>query len=421
MKTALVLAGGGSRGAYQIGVWQALREMDIPIHIVTGTSVGALNGALIAQNSFDTALKVWETIDTKMVFDLKEKATLSEYAKEFFRRGGATADGLKNLLETCLDENTIRLSPVEFGLVTVKKKGLEPCQLYTDEIPHGKLNDYLLASASCYPAVKSHSIGGTEYIDGGYYDNMPVSLAKKRGADRLIVVNLESVGLVQTNIKELSNDKNTVYICPRYDLGNFLIFEKDTAKRNIRLGYLDTLKAFSFFDGTLFTFAKHEFSRLAKNKHVTLKKQKEFFQNRRLKGNLLDLSAYTAMEKFLQGSTTHPLTFPVMLETAAETAGSILELSPLTLYTFDSFHETLKHRVLSVMEEKNINEVYENFQKKKLSLKGNFLKQLDQKAVTVFLALLFSKTPEAIFRVAGLFPKESVAAFYLATFDLIPS
>ena len=250
---------------------------------------------------------------------------------------------------------------------------------------------------------------------------MPVSLAKKRGADRLIVVNLESVGLVQTNIKELSNDKNTVYICPRYDLGNFLIFEKDTAKRNIRLGYLDTLKAFSFFDGTLFTFAKHEFSRLAKSKHVTLKKQKEFFQNRRLKGNLLDLSAYTAMEKFLQGSTTRPLTFPVMLETAAETAGSILELSPLTLYTFDSFHETLKHRVLSVMEEKNINEVYENFQKKKLSLKGNFLKQLDQKAVTIFLALLFSKTPEAIFRVAGLFPKESVAAFYLATFDLIPS
>ena len=59
MKTALVLAGGGSRGAYQIGVWQALREMDIPIHIVTGTSVGALNGALIAQNSFDTAFPVF--------------------------------------------------------------------------------------------------------------------------------------------------------------------------------------------------------------------------------------------------------------------------------------------------------------------------------------------------------------------------
>ena len=39
-RLALVLAGGGSRGAYQIGVWQALREMGIEYQIVTGTSVG---------------------------------------------------------------------------------------------------------------------------------------------------------------------------------------------------------------------------------------------------------------------------------------------------------------------------------------------------------------------------------------------
>lgn len=40
LKRAVVLAGGGSRGAYQIGVWQALRELGIEYHIVTGTSVG---------------------------------------------------------------------------------------------------------------------------------------------------------------------------------------------------------------------------------------------------------------------------------------------------------------------------------------------------------------------------------------------
>lgn len=40
------------RGAYEIGVWQALREMGIPIDLVTGTSVGAINGALIAQRRF---------------------------------------------------------------------------------------------------------------------------------------------------------------------------------------------------------------------------------------------------------------------------------------------------------------------------------------------------------------------------------
>lgn len=48
-KTAIVLAGGGSRGAYQIGVWKALREMGIDYQLVTGTSVGALNGVLMVQ------------------------------------------------------------------------------------------------------------------------------------------------------------------------------------------------------------------------------------------------------------------------------------------------------------------------------------------------------------------------------------
>ena len=52
MKKGLVLAGGGSRGAYQIGVWQALRELDFQIQAVAGTSVGALNAAMVAQEDF---------------------------------------------------------------------------------------------------------------------------------------------------------------------------------------------------------------------------------------------------------------------------------------------------------------------------------------------------------------------------------
>ena len=47
-KTAIVLAGGGSRGAYQIGVWKALREMGIDYQLVTRTSVGALKGVQMA-------------------------------------------------------------------------------------------------------------------------------------------------------------------------------------------------------------------------------------------------------------------------------------------------------------------------------------------------------------------------------------
>ena len=66
-KTAVVLAGGGSRGAYQIGVWKAMRELHIDYQLVAGTSVGALNGALMVQQEYDKALQVWENISSQEI------------------------------------------------------------------------------------------------------------------------------------------------------------------------------------------------------------------------------------------------------------------------------------------------------------------------------------------------------------------
>ena len=58
----LVLAGGGCKGVYQIGAWRALREMDIPIECVVGTSVGAMNGALVALDRYDGAVELWKNM-----------------------------------------------------------------------------------------------------------------------------------------------------------------------------------------------------------------------------------------------------------------------------------------------------------------------------------------------------------------------
>ena len=72
-KTALVLGGGGSRGAYELGVWQALREMGIGIDMVTGTSIGAINGAMVAQGAYETAVSLWNNIETAHVIDMPFK------------------------------------------------------------------------------------------------------------------------------------------------------------------------------------------------------------------------------------------------------------------------------------------------------------------------------------------------------------
>ena len=59
-KYGLVLAGGGAKGIYQLGAWQAIRELGIEFSVVVGVSIGSINGALIASDSFDAAKQLWE-------------------------------------------------------------------------------------------------------------------------------------------------------------------------------------------------------------------------------------------------------------------------------------------------------------------------------------------------------------------------
>ena len=61
-KVGIVLSGGGARGSYQIGVWKALNKLKIKYDIVTGTSVGALNGLLFVQKDYKKAYKIWKNI-----------------------------------------------------------------------------------------------------------------------------------------------------------------------------------------------------------------------------------------------------------------------------------------------------------------------------------------------------------------------
>lgn len=68
-KTGLVLAGGGARGAYQVGVWRALNELEVHYELICGTSVGALNGGLILQGDFSVAEKMWQEIDTGKILN----------------------------------------------------------------------------------------------------------------------------------------------------------------------------------------------------------------------------------------------------------------------------------------------------------------------------------------------------------------
>ena len=98
-KKAVVLSGGGAKGGYQIGVWKVLRQMGFTPDIVVGTSVGALNGALMALDNFDAALDIWENMSMDSVFqnfvnmsdeeNPDRESYIKELAKEAIFKGGA--------------------------------------------------------------------------------------------------------------------------------------------------------------------------------------------------------------------------------------------------------------------------------------------------------------------------------------------
>lgn len=240
---ALVLAGGGARGSYQVGVWKALMELDWHPQIITGTSVGSLNGAMFALDLYETARDMWTSIRSQDVMELPEETNLTElhqFLRDIVREGGMDVTPLEEIVERVLDEDALRASPIRFGLVTVEKRGLKPRELPLEEIPEGKVKDYLLASAACFPALRAKQIDGVQFLDGGYRDNMPTALAQKMGAEELVCVDLEGVGITLPNRTGLP----TTMVRSYWELGDILHFDPDTARRNVELGYYDTLRAF---------------------------------------------------------------------------------------------------------------------------------------------------------------------------------
>ena len=257
-RKALVLAGGGARGSYQVGVWRALTELGWNPQIITGTSVGSLNGAMFALDLYETARDMWTSIRSQDVMELPEETRnlteLHQFLRDVVRAGGMDVTPLEEIVERVLDEDALRASPIRFGLVTVEKRGLKPRELPLEEIPKGKVKDYLLASAACFPALRAKQIDGVQFLDGGYRDNMPTGLAQKMGAEELVCVDLEGVGITLPNRTGLP----TTMVRSYWELGDILHFDPDTARRNIELGYYDTLRAFGRLRGCAYAVAKNE-------------------------------------------------------------------------------------------------------------------------------------------------------------------
>lgn len=231
---AIALEGGGAKGAYEVGVWRALDEADVRFDAVAGTSVGALNGAMMVMGELEQALRLWENIRFSQVFDADDEQlkklydhklsevdfrTLFKDAIEAIHEGGLDIEPLRRLIAEWVDEEKIRSSPKKLFLVTYSLTDKRELDMDADELEEGKLRDMLLASA---------------------YNIVPISSLLERGYRDIIVIRIFGVGFEKRT--RIPKDANIITVAPRERLGGVLQFDAAQSRRLLQLGYFDGLR-----------------------------------------------------------------------------------------------------------------------------------------------------------------------------------
>jgi NTE family protein len=217
-QVVLVLQGGGALGAYQVGVYQALHEAGVEPHWVIGTSIGAINGAIIAGNEpdkrMDQLTRFWDRVQGKRYSDLASFwpaltgtlaniGTFTQGIDGFFKPNPQAAwgvhtplgvenasfyttaplrDTLTDLVDfKCINAKRTRLT---LGAVNVRSGEMH----YFDSRDSKIKAEHVMASGALPPAFPAVRIGGSSYWDGGIYSNTPIEavLDDKPRRDALI-------------------------------------------------------------------------------------------------------------------------------------------------------------------------------------------------------------------------------------------
>ncbi len=268
MKKGLVLEGGGTKGAYQIGAYKALTDLGIQFTGIAGTSIGALNGALIVQEDLDAIEDVWLNYDYKSFMNIDEDTyekykniemkvknlhDVVELMNKARKNQGIDISPLRKLLEEKINEKKIRSSKLEFGITTAYWDGkIFPKLLYIEEIPDGQLVDYLVASSSL-PIFQLDKLDDKVYLDGMFCANIPINMLAQKGYTDIVVIRLID-DLFGKMIINKYKDLNLKVIVPSQYLGGSLNKDKDHIEMNMKLGYLDTMKAYERYDGVNYFF-----------------------------------------------------------------------------------------------------------------------------------------------------------------------
>lgn len=264
----LVLSGGGGKGAYQVGVLKAMEELGMldRIEAIAGSSIGALNAVLLAQQDIRKMEEVWSQITPDQIFsaelsyedilseiadifqDVKEfleSATLDQYIKSARTDGLCSRVGLIKIMDEFIDFDKVRSYHKEI-YVTIAKviNGIPVAEYRTLRDKSDEQIKKLLLASSALPIIyDAVDIDSVLYRDGGIADNVPMKPLRDRGIKQFYVLR-HSEGKVTFT----ENEEQEILIRPSHEIGDFLTGTVDFNHKNIlyrmALGYYDGLAVF---------------------------------------------------------------------------------------------------------------------------------------------------------------------------------
>jgi Predicted esterase of the alpha-beta hydrolase superfamily len=222
LKVGLALGGGGARGLAHIGVLKVLERENIPIDLITGTSMGAIIGAVYALKKDISAIeKITEKYSKISEFNIdlsfsekerKDKPFFLKKMSDFLKKGYIInleltrkyindGEGLRKVIEELVNNKTFEDTQIPFAVVAADLvKGEKVI------IRRGKLFDALLASASIPGMFPPVTLDKKILVDGGIVDVVPIETAKSLGANFVIAIS------VSQTIKKRAEFSNAVEI-----------------------------------------------------------------------------------------------------------------------------------------------------------------------------------------------------------------
>lgn len=386
----LALAGGGTKGSYQLGAWMALKELNIKYNIITGSSIGSMNAAVMVEDNIEKCTELWENVQVNNIikngFDIEElnfkkiiqHDQFKPFLKQYFKDKGSDIEPFKRMLWQYLDFDKIRKSDIIFGVnlttFPIRKK---------EEVLMNHLSDIdifnsILASCSLFPIFPVTTINNKQYMDGGYSDNLPIDFAFKLGAIKVIAIDLDEE---ITHQKYLENPY-VDYIYPKWDLGSFLHFNKEVIIRNKLLGYYDVMKYYKKYNGFKYTFNKKKnFKSLSKKITLNILNDSIYFNNNGLR-NYNKKSRNNNIFSFLNEHIYGEINDYDYFIKCIEEIGVFYEIDPCVVYDVDDFIKQLFVEIKKYNSDNILNEILEI---KQLNKKRDFINNYNKKEFVNFL------------------------------------